>query len=103
MVEFIGMILTQDSSEAKHAPGPLIDPGFTARFARAHEAAGFDRVLREVARAFDGAGLNWAGSHDGEGQKTNGQIRRLGIGRDRRTIRKPGAVGTHELFVFGRL
>jgi alkanesulfonate monooxygenase len=45
MVEFIGMILTQDQSEAKGAEGPLIDPGFTARFARAHEAAGFDRVL----------------------------------------------------------
>jgi alkanesulfonate monooxygenase SsuD/methylene tetrahydromethanopterin reductase-like flavin-dependent oxidoreductase (luciferase family) len=45
MVEFIGMILTQDQSEAKGAEGPLIDPEFTARFARAHEAAGFDRVL----------------------------------------------------------
>jgi alkanesulfonate monooxygenase len=45
MVEFIGMILTQDQSEAKGADGPLIDPEFTARFARAHEAAGFDRVL----------------------------------------------------------
>jgi alkanesulfonate monooxygenase len=44
-VEFIGMILTQDQSEAKGAEGPLIDPAFTARFARAHEAAGFDRVL----------------------------------------------------------
>jgi alkanesulfonate monooxygenase len=45
MVEFIGMILTQDSSEAKGSDGPLIDPAFTSRFARAHEAAGFDRVL----------------------------------------------------------
>ena len=45
MVEFIGMILTQDQSEARGAAGPLIDPEFTARFARAHEAAGFDRVL----------------------------------------------------------
>jgi len=45
MVEFIGMILTQDSSEAKEADGPLINPDFTARFAQAHEAAGFDRVL----------------------------------------------------------
>jgi alkanesulfonate monooxygenase len=45
MVEFIGMILTQDSSEAKSGDGPLIDPAFTGRFARAHEAAGFDRVL----------------------------------------------------------
>jgi alkanesulfonate monooxygenase len=45
MVEFIGMILTQDSSEAKGSAGPLIDPAFTGRFAKAHEAAGFDRVL----------------------------------------------------------
>lgn len=45
MVEFIGMILTQDSSEAKTASGPLINPAFTADFARAHEAADFDRVL----------------------------------------------------------
>jgi alkanesulfonate monooxygenase len=45
MVEFIGMILTQNSSESKGNSGPLIDPAFTSRFARAHEAAGFDRVL----------------------------------------------------------
>jgi alkanesulfonate monooxygenase len=45
MVEFIGMILTQDGSEAKGSSGPLIDPAFTSRFAKAHEAAGFDRVL----------------------------------------------------------
>jgi alkanesulfonate monooxygenase len=45
VVEFIGMILTQDGSEAKGNSGPLIDPAFTARFAKAHEAAGFDKVL----------------------------------------------------------
>jgi alkanesulfonate monooxygenase len=45
MVEFIGMILTQDGSEAKGADGPLVNPAFTSRFAQAHEAAGFDRVL----------------------------------------------------------
>ena len=45
MVEFIGMIFTQDASESKGAEGPLIDPVFTSRFARAHEEAGFDRVL----------------------------------------------------------
>ena len=45
MVEFIGMILTQESSEAKSADGPLVNPAFTAQFAQAHEAAGFDRVL----------------------------------------------------------
>jgi alkanesulfonate monooxygenase len=45
MVEFIGMILTQNSSEAQGGDGPLIDPAFTGSFAREHEAAGFDRVL----------------------------------------------------------
>jgi alkanesulfonate monooxygenase len=45
MVEFIGMILTNNSSESKTNAGPIIDPGFTADFARAHEKAGFDRVL----------------------------------------------------------
>jgi alkanesulfonate monooxygenase len=44
-VEFIGMIFTQDQSEARPADGPVIDPEFTQRFARAHEVAGFDRVL----------------------------------------------------------
>jgi alkanesulfonate monooxygenase len=44
-VEFIGMIFTQNQSEARPSDGPVIDPGFTARFALAHEAAGFDRVL----------------------------------------------------------
>jgi alkanesulfonate monooxygenase len=44
-VEFIGMIGTRDQSEIRAAQGPLIDPGYTRRFARAHEDAGFDRVL----------------------------------------------------------
>jgi alkanesulfonate monooxygenase len=44
-VEFIGMIFTQNQSEARPSNGPVVDPGFTARFALAHEAAGFDRVL----------------------------------------------------------
>jgi alkanesulfonate monooxygenase len=44
-VEFIGMIFTQNQSEARPSDGPVIDPGFTARFALAHEEAGFDRVL----------------------------------------------------------
>jgi alkanesulfonate monooxygenase len=44
-VEFIGMIGTQHASEI-HAPtGPVIDPEYTRRFARAHEDAGFDRIL----------------------------------------------------------
>ncbi|GAA2613102.1 LLM class flavin-dependent oxidoreductase [Streptomyces axinellae] len=44
-IEFIGMIGTQDSSETRPARGPLIDPAYTVRFARAHEDAGFDRIL----------------------------------------------------------
>jgi alkanesulfonate monooxygenase len=44
-VEFIGMIFSQNQSES-HAPdGPVVDPEFTKRFARAHEDAGFDRML----------------------------------------------------------
>ncbi|RDG35980.1 LLM class flavin-dependent oxidoreductase [Streptomyces corynorhini] len=39
------MIATQDSSETRPAHGPVIDRDYTARFARAHESAGFDRVL----------------------------------------------------------
>ncbi|MBA4863448.1 LLM class flavin-dependent oxidoreductase [Streptomyces sp. PSKA54] len=44
-VEFIGMIGTQDASETRPAAGPVIDPAYTTRFARAHEDAGFDRIL----------------------------------------------------------
>jgi alkanesulfonate monooxygenase len=44
-VEFIGMIGTKDQSETKVAPGPAIDKDYTRRFVRAHEDAGFDRVL----------------------------------------------------------
>jgi alkanesulfonate monooxygenase len=44
-VEFIGMIATKDQSETKLSPGPIIDKDFTRRFVRAHEDAGFDRVL----------------------------------------------------------
>ncbi|RAJ58356.1 alkanesulfonate monooxygenase [Streptomyces sp. Amel2xB2] len=44
-VEFIGMIATRDASETRPAAGPPIDPDYTTRFARAHEDAGFDRVL----------------------------------------------------------
>src|SRR5204863_4735084 len=44
-VEFIGMIATQEASEVLPLQGPVIDPEFTARFARAHEDAGFDRIL----------------------------------------------------------
>jgi alkanesulfonate monooxygenase len=44
-VEFIGMIATKDGSETHYAAGPPIDRGYVRRFARAHEDAGFDRVL----------------------------------------------------------
>lgn len=44
-VEFIGMIETQEVSETRPATGPAIDPDYTIRFARAHEDAGFDRIL----------------------------------------------------------
>ena len=44
-VEFIGMIQTRKVSET-HAPqGPAIDVAYVEQFARAHEEAGFDRVL----------------------------------------------------------
>ena len=44
-VELIGMIATQNASEVLPPQGPPIDPDFTARFAQAHEASGFDRIL----------------------------------------------------------
>ena len=44
-VEFIGMIQTQKVSEIHAAQGPVIDRDYVRRFAQAHEAAGFDRVL----------------------------------------------------------
>jgi alkanesulfonate monooxygenase len=52
-VEIIGMIATQEASEILALQGPPIDPDFTARFAQAHETAGFDRVLI-------GYGSHWA-------------------------------------------
>jgi alkanesulfonate monooxygenase len=44
-VEFIGMISTKDQSETRLNRGPVIDKDYTRRFTRAHEDAGFDRVL----------------------------------------------------------
>src|ERR1700678_4692368 len=44
-VEFIGMISTKDQSETRLSSGPVIDKDYTRKFARAHEDAGFDRVL----------------------------------------------------------
>jgi len=44
-VELIGLIATNDQSETHQSDGPLIDPAYVRRFARAHEDADFDRVL----------------------------------------------------------
>jgi alkanesulfonate monooxygenase len=44
-VEFLGMIATQHASEIHGLDGPLVDPDYVTRFARAHEDSGFDRVL----------------------------------------------------------
>ncbi|MEV0081598.1 LLM class flavin-dependent oxidoreductase [Saccharopolyspora sp. NPDC050642] len=44
-VEFIGMIGAQHVSEIHAADGPAVNPAFLRKFAQAHEAAGFDRVL----------------------------------------------------------
>jgi alkanesulfonate monooxygenase len=44
--EIIGMVGTTEVSESRGSfDGPPVDPGYLARFAQAHEAAGFDRVL----------------------------------------------------------
>jgi len=44
--ELIGMVGTKEVSESRGSfDGPVIDPGYLTRFAQAHEAAGFDRVL----------------------------------------------------------
>jgi alkanesulfonate monooxygenase len=44
-VEFIGMISTREASEIRRSAGPPVDRDYVRRFARAHEDAGFDRVL----------------------------------------------------------
>jgi alkanesulfonate monooxygenase len=44
-IEFIGMISTRDQSEIRRSRGPVVDRDYVRRFARAHEDAGFDRVL----------------------------------------------------------
>jgi alkanesulfonate monooxygenase len=45
-VELIGMVGTQDVSESRgDTAGSPVDADYLTRFARAHEAAGFDRVL----------------------------------------------------------
>lgn len=44
-IEILGMIATTAGSESKAVHGPIVDPGFVRDFSRAHERAGFDRVL----------------------------------------------------------
>jgi alkanesulfonate monooxygenase len=45
-IEIIGMVGTKEVSESRGSfDGPPVDAGYLTRFARAHEAAGFDRVL----------------------------------------------------------
>ncbi|RVT97421.1 LLM class flavin-dependent oxidoreductase [Rhodovarius crocodyli] len=44
-LQFIGMISHRRSSEIHPASGPVLDLDYVARFARAHEEGGFDRIL----------------------------------------------------------
>ncbi|MGA2549089.1 MAG: LLM class flavin-dependent oxidoreductase [Burkholderiaceae bacterium] len=44
-IEFIGMIQSQKVSEILPAEGPAIDRDYVRAFAKAHEDAGFDRIL----------------------------------------------------------
>lgn len=44
-IEFIGFVSTSHESEIHGRQGPIVDVGYTRAFARAHEQAGFDRVL----------------------------------------------------------
>lgn len=45
-IEIIGMVGTKEVSESRGSfDGPVIDRDYLARFAQAHETAGFDRVL----------------------------------------------------------
>jgi alkanesulfonate monooxygenase len=44
-IQVLGMIGTSPGSESLGFTGPAVDPAYLRRFARAHEEAGFDRVL----------------------------------------------------------
>jgi alkanesulfonate monooxygenase len=44
-VDFVGMISTRHESEIHPPSGAFVDPDYVKKFARAHEDAGFDRVL----------------------------------------------------------
>jgi alkanesulfonate monooxygenase len=44
-IEFIGLVQTQQSSESIAPVGPVVDRAYVQQLSRAHEDAGFDRVL----------------------------------------------------------
>lgn len=44
-IELLGMIATTAGSETRAVQGPVVDAGYVREFSRAHEEAGFDRVL----------------------------------------------------------
>jgi alkanesulfonate monooxygenase len=44
-IQILGMVSTSYGSESAGWQGPVVDPGYLADFARAHEEAGFDRAL----------------------------------------------------------
>lgn len=44
-IELLGMIATIAGSEAAAVTGPAVDPAYVREFSKAHEDAGFDRVL----------------------------------------------------------
>lgn len=44
-IELLGMIATTAGSEARAVEGPAVDAAYVREFSRAHEDAGFDRVL----------------------------------------------------------
>lgn len=44
-IELLGMIATTAGSESRAVDGPVVDPAYVKEFSRAHEDAGFDRVL----------------------------------------------------------
>lgn len=44
-IELLGMIATTPGSESRAVDGPVVDPQYVKEFSRAHEEAGFDRIL----------------------------------------------------------
>lgn len=66
-IEILGMIATTPGSESRAIDGPLVDAGYVRDFSRAHEDAGFDRVLIGYsASAPDGFAVAAAALHQTE-------------------------------------